>query len=64
MMPISDPRDRFFYSHHTPMKDTYYIYFVVSSSDNIAEILMERANFHQFRKKKNVNELHNCFRCF
>ena len=23
-MPISDPRDRFFYTHHTPMKDTYY----------------------------------------
>ena len=24
-MPISDPRDRFFYPHHTHMKDTYYI---------------------------------------
>ena len=23
MMPISDPRDRFFYPHHTHMKDTY-----------------------------------------
>ena len=23
MMPISDPRDRFFYPHHTPIKDTY-----------------------------------------
>ena len=23
MMPLSDPRDRFFYPHHTPMKDTY-----------------------------------------
>ena len=23
MMPISDPRDRFFYPHHTPMKGTY-----------------------------------------
>ena len=22
-MPISDPRDRFFYPHHTPMIDTY-----------------------------------------
>ena len=22
-MPISDPRDRFFYPHRTPMKDTY-----------------------------------------
>ena len=22
-MPISDPRDRSFYPHHTPMKDTY-----------------------------------------
>ena len=22
MMPISDPCDRFFYPHHTPMKDT------------------------------------------
>ena len=22
-MPISDPRDRFFYPYHTPMKDTY-----------------------------------------
>ena len=25
VMPISDPRDRFFYPHHTPMKDTHYI---------------------------------------
>ena len=25
MMPISDPRDRFFYPHHTHMKDTYII---------------------------------------
>ena len=24
MMPVSDPRDRFFYPHHTPMKDTYF----------------------------------------
>ena len=23
MMPITDPRDRFFYPHHIPMKDTY-----------------------------------------
>ena len=23
MMPISDPRDRFFYPHHTPMIDTF-----------------------------------------
>ena len=23
VMPISDPRDRFFYPHHTPMIDTY-----------------------------------------
>ena len=23
VMPISDPRDRFFYLHHTPMKDTF-----------------------------------------
>ena len=23
VMPISDPRDRFFYPHHTSMKDTY-----------------------------------------
>ena len=23
VMPISDPRDRFFYPYHTPMKDTY-----------------------------------------
>ena len=25
VMPISDPRDRFFYPHHTPMKDTYFL---------------------------------------
>ena len=25
MMPISDPCDRFYYPHHTPMKDTYFI---------------------------------------
>ena len=23
VVPISDPRDRFFYLHHTRMKDTY-----------------------------------------
>ena len=23
VMPVSDPRDRFFYPHHTPMKDAY-----------------------------------------
>ena len=23
VMPTSDPRDRFFYPHHTHMKDTY-----------------------------------------
>ena len=23
VMPISDPRDRIFYPHHIPMKDTY-----------------------------------------
>ena len=23
MMPISDPRDRFFCAHHTPIEDTY-----------------------------------------
>ena len=26
-MPISDPRDRLFYPHHTHMKDTYILYF-------------------------------------
>ena len=25
VMPISDPRDRFFIPHHTPMQDTYFI---------------------------------------
>ena len=25
LIPVSDPRDRFFYPHHTPMKDTYNI---------------------------------------
>ena len=25
VMTISDPRDGFFYPHHTPMKDTYYL---------------------------------------
>ena len=25
VMPISDPRDRFFYPYHTHMKDTYII---------------------------------------
>ena len=25
VMPISDPHDRFFYPHHTPMIDTYYL---------------------------------------
>ena len=25
MMPIGDPSDRFFYLHHTRMKDTYYL---------------------------------------
>ena len=26
VMPISDPRDRFFYPHHTLMKDTYNLF--------------------------------------
>ena len=34
VMPISDPRDRFFNPHHAPMKDTYYFnireYFEIS----------------------------------
>ena len=30
VMPISDPRDRFFYLHHTPMNDTYYLTHVIS----------------------------------
>ena len=25
VMPVSDPRDRFLYPHHTSMKDTYYL---------------------------------------
>ena len=25
VMPISDPCDRFYYPHHTPMKDTYFL---------------------------------------
>ena len=29
-MPISDPRDRFFYPHHTHMKDTYYLKLLIS----------------------------------
>ena len=24
-MPISDPRDRLFYQHHTPVQDTYFV---------------------------------------
>ena len=28
VMPISDPRNRFFYPHHTPMKDTYKVTFI------------------------------------
>ena len=34
--PISDPSDRFFYPHHTPMKDIYYLileYFVLGSTE-------------------------------
>ena len=27
MMPNSDPHDRFFYPHNTPMKDTYILTF-------------------------------------
>ena len=27
-MPTSDPRDIFFYLHHTPMKDTYSFHFM------------------------------------
>ena len=28
VMPISDPRDRFFYPQHTPMTDIYYLAWV------------------------------------
>ena len=37
VMPISDPRDRFFYPHHTHMKDTYNLgLHNLSSSHDIA----------------------------
>ena len=32
MMQISDPHDRFFYPHHTPIKDTYNITLAVCYS--------------------------------
>ena len=32
LMPVSDLRDRFFYPHSTPMKDTYNLKLLVSQS--------------------------------
>ena len=39
-MPISDPRDRFFYPHHTPMKDTYYLGQVFQSIFTLTKLLV------------------------
>ena len=35
VMPIIDPRDRYFYPHHTPMKDTYHLTHVHLTQDRI-----------------------------
>ena len=66
VMPISDPRDRFFYPHHTPMKDTYYIIFAnrpvsLHSAEYVAPwvncqktIKMEACDFKLLRSAKLV----------
>ena len=38
MMQISDPHDRFFYPHHTPMKETYNITLAVVTLGGILSV--------------------------
>ena len=60
VMPISDPRDRFFYPHHTHMKDTYIIthivLYITSSKtyvleDDLSISQSELTSFFSFLKK-------------
>ena len=46
-MSISDPRDRFFYPHHTPMKDSYNLIAELNTTDiiHILNLLREKAPF-------------------
>ena len=50
-MPISDPRDRFFYPHHTPMKDTY---FPEHNSATIRIILRHQVGFQSYMTDKSA----------
>ena len=38
-MPNSNPRDRFFYPHHTPMKDTYWLMQVLNAALEVNSLL-------------------------
>ena len=59
MMPISDPRNRFFYPHHTPMKDTYFlnenIYCDPSFKPSLRDGFNEGPQFMLILKKKDNN---------
>ena len=46
VMPISDPRDRFFYPHHTPMKDTYFLIWISNLLDMDFLLLSEEATLN------------------
>ena len=46
VMPISDPRDRFFYPHHTPMKDTYFLIWISDLLDMDFLLLSEEATLN------------------
>ena len=48
VMPISDPRDRFFYQHHTAKKDAYNLTHVVllSSGKNHVNLIIDCIGNH------------------
>ena len=53
VMPISDPLDRFFYPHHTPMKDIYNLSLLYHTKTRFSHT--EADNFFRIRKKcKNI----------
>ena len=58
MMPISDPRDRFFYPHHTPMKDTY-----ISSDEITVSLNSLRNKIMAPNKQEYLSSKTNMFVC-
>ena len=56
VMPISDPRDRYFYSHHTPMKDTYFIII----QHKLSYILFQLYEEEKSEKERLKRDLEQC----